>query len=74
MEYRPNNLGQIEYFFLKEQMPLGYWLTINFRKILTLLLWRMKKSVKILIVFFSINFFLTGLLTNILKVLISMTI
>ena len=33
-------------------MPLGYWLTIYFKKILTLLLWEIKKVIKTLIVFF----------------------
>ena len=33
-------------------MPLVHWLTIYFRKVLTPLLWEMKKVVKILIVLF----------------------
>ena len=33
-------------------MPLEHWLTIHFKKVLTSLLWEMKKTIKILIVFF----------------------
>ena len=52
-----------------------YWLIIHFRKVLTLFLWKMKKVVKILIVFFSPkNLSLIELLTNTLKALVSMTI
>jgi len=35
----------------------GYWLTIYFRKVLTLLLWEMKKTIKTLIVFFIFYLF-----------------
>ena len=40
------------------RVPLEYWLTIHFRKVLTSLLWEMKKTVKTLIFFSSHkNFF-----------------
>ena len=58
-------------------MPLEYWLTIHFRKVLTLLFWEIKKAVKTLITFsflFLQKLYLTGLLTNILRALISMTL
>ena len=48
-------------------MYLEHWLIIYFRKILTLLLWEMKKIVKILIVFFSFpvkNFFIKTLIIS----------
>ena len=61
-------------------MPLGYWSTIYFRKVLTSLLWEIKQTVRILIAFFFLFFLnflwklsLTGLLTNILRTLVSMT-
>ena len=57
-------------------MLLGHWLTIYFKKILTLLLWEIKKAVKILIAFFSflIKFSLNELLTNVLKVFVSISL
>ena len=39
-------------------MSLEHWLTINFRKVLTPLLWKMKKAIKTLIFFsFPIKIF-----------------
>ena len=38
-------------------MPLGHLLIIHFKKILTLLLWEIKKAIKILLLFFSIKIF-----------------
>ena len=35
-----------------QRVPLGHWLTIYFKKVLTSLLWEMKKDVKTLITFF----------------------
>ena len=56
-------------------MFLEHWLTIHFRKVLTLFLWKMKKTVKTLIAFFSflIIFFLNGLLTNALRAFVSIS-
>ena len=55
-------------------MPFAYWLTIHFRKVLTLLLREMKKAVKTLIVFFFFShkkLSLTGFLTSALKALVN---
>ena len=56
-------------------MPLGHWLRIQLKKVLTSLLWEMKKAVKILIVFFFFSHknFLTRFLTSTLRALVSMT-
>ena len=60
-----------------KRVLLGYWLTTDFRKFLTSLLWKWKNAVQTLIVFFLISFprkiFLTGLLTNTLRELVSIT-
>ena len=42
----------------------GHSLTINFRKVLTSLLWEMKKAVKTLIIFFSIKTFFNWILNE----------
>ena len=48
---------------------LRHWLRIQLKKILTSLLWEMKKTVKILINFFlfSLKIYLIKFLTNIIK-------
>ena len=54
-------------------MSLGYWLTIHFKKVLKQFLWETKKNNQNINCFFSfpIKFFLNGLLTNTLRVFIS---
>ena len=49
------------------RVPLEYWLTIHFRKVLTSLLWKMKKTVKTLIFFPLIKTFFNCILNQFLK-------
>ena len=53
-------------------MSLGHWLTIYFKKVLILFLREMKKVVRQNInFFFPIKFFFNELLTNVLRVFVS---